>query len=62
VTDANLIDRLVLRAAHCRELAEWLSDERASGILGQMADEIEADIRRLRTNPVEQPAIPLNLE
>ena len=60
MTDAGLIHRMVLRAAHCRELAEWLSDRRASKILEQMADEIEADIKRVRAQSVERPAIPLN--
>lgn len=61
-SDPEVIDRMVLRMVHCRELAEWLTDERASKILGQMADEIEADITRLRRPRVERPAIPLNSE
>lgn len=62
MTDADLVDRMVLRMVHCRELADWLADERAARILRQMGDEIEADIRRMRAQRVERPAIPLNLE
>jgi hypothetical protein len=53
---------MVLRMTHCRELAEWLADDRAAGILRQMADEIEADIRRVRAQRVERPAIPMRPE
>ena len=62
MTDADLIDRMVLRMSHCRELADWLTDERAAGILRQMADDIEADVRRVQAQSVERPAIPLNPE
>lgn len=62
MTDADLVDRMVLRMANCRELAEWLTDERAAGTLRQMADEIEGDIRRVRAQRVERPAIPLKPE
>ena len=54
MTDADLIDRMVLRMAHCRELSDWLTDERAAGILQQMADQIEADIKRLRARRGER--------
>lgn len=62
IADADLIDRMVLRMVHCRELADWLADERAAGILRQMANEIEADIRRIRAQRVERRAIPLKPE
>lgn len=62
MSDPEVIDRMILRMTHCRELADWLTDERASAILRQMADEIEADIKRLRERRVERPAIPLNPE
>lgn len=60
MTDAGLIDRMVLRMSDCRELADWLTDERAAAILRQMADEIEVDIKRIRRERVERPAIPLS--
>lgn len=65
VTDSELIDRMVLRAAHCRELAAYLVEGGATKTLRQMADEIEADIKRLRAGKAEddsaegRPAIPL---
>ncbi len=35
------------RIDQCRRLARTTTDERAARILGQMADEVEADLNRL---------------
>ena len=39
------------RADQCRRLAEALTDRRAASVLLRMAEEIEADVRRLEGNP-----------
>lgn len=43
----DVLKRMKARVAQCRRLAAATTDERAAKILGQMADEVEADIRRL---------------
>ena len=48
----DLIAHMRERVDKCRRLAEMITDERAAKILRQMAEEGEADIRRLRA---EQP-------
>ena len=44
---AELIAKMRARIAKCRRLAESTSDPRAATILRGMADEGEADIKRL---------------
>lgn len=48
----DLIAHMRERVDKCRRLAEMITDERAANILRQMAEDGEADIRRLRA---EQP-------
>lgn len=43
----DVLKRMKARVAQCRRLAAATTDERAATILRQMADEVEADIRRL---------------
>ena len=47
MTDLDPIERMWQRVQQCRRLAASLTNERASSILLQMADEGEADIKRL---------------
>ncbi len=43
----NVLKRRKARVAQCRRLAASTTDQRAANILRQMADEGEADIKRL---------------
>jgi hypothetical protein len=45
--DDTVIAKMRARVAQCRQLANSISDPRAAKILRQMADEGEADIKRL---------------
>ena len=44
---AELIEKMRARVAQCRRLADMINDEYASRVLRQMADEGEADMRKL---------------
>jgi len=44
----EVISNIRSRMARCRQLAKMTTDERARTILRQMADEGEADIRKLQ--------------
>ena len=50
----ELISHIRSRVTRCRQLASMITDERAATVLRQMAEEGEADIRRLQ----EQAASP----
>ena len=43
----DVIANIRARAAQCRRLAQLITDEQAAAILRQMAEDAEADIRRL---------------
>lgn len=43
----EMLKRMKARVAQCRRLADATTDERAAKILRQMADEGEADIRKM---------------
>lgn len=43
----DVLKRMKARVAQCRRLADATTDERAAKILRQMADEGEADIKRI---------------
>jgi hypothetical protein len=43
----DVLQRMKARVAQCRRLADSTTDERAAKILRHMADEGEADIRRI---------------
>lgn len=43
----ELIGKMRARVAQCRQLARSINDARAAGILRAMAEEGEADIKRL---------------
>ena len=45
---AELIEKMRARVAQCRRLADMINDEYASRVLRQMADEGEADMRKLQ--------------
>ncbi len=42
-----VVERMRVRAEQCRRLARAILDRSASAVLLQMADEVEADIKRL---------------
>ena len=43
----DLIEKMRARVAQCRRLADLINDDYASRVLRQMADEGEADMRKL---------------
>jgi hypothetical protein len=45
--DATVIENMRVRAEQCRRLADAILDRRTSEILLKMAEDVEADIRRL---------------
>lgn len=52
----ELIAHMRERVDKCRRLAEMITDERAANILRQMAEDGEADIRRIQADrPGEGP-------
>jgi hypothetical protein len=59
--DLEVVARMRHRVEQCRRLAAALTDKRASEILLQMAEEGEADIRRLETShgDAEAPPAPM---
>ena len=44
-----VVERMRARAAQCRRLATAILDKSASAVLLKMADEVEADIKRLES-------------
>lgn len=46
--NGDTVENMRTRAKQCRRLADAISDREAARILRKMADEIEADIERLR--------------
>jgi hypothetical protein len=48
LTEPDPIQRMAERVVQCRRLANSTTDERTAGILPQMADEGEQDMRRLQ--------------
>ena len=59
--DLQVIARMRHRVEQCRRLAAALTDKRASEVLLQMAEEGEADIRRLEAShaDAEAPPVPM---
>jgi hypothetical protein len=47
--DGTVVANMRERAEQCRRLADAILDRRTSDILVKMAEEVEADIRRLET-------------
>ena len=43
----EVVGNMRRRAAYCRRLASGISDERTARVLRDMADEIEADAKKL---------------
>jgi len=54
VSAPDPLDRMMQRVAQCRRLAATTIDERTAGILRQMAEEGEADMKRLRAERSER--------
>jgi hypothetical protein len=59
---AELIAKMRGRIEQCRRLAKMINDPRASQVLQQMAEDGEADIRKLQAEeaarPIEEVRIP----
>ena len=51
---AELIEKMRARVAQCRRLADMINDEYAQRVLRQMADEGEADMRKLAADEAEE--------
>ena len=47
--DCMVVERMRVRAEQCRRLARAILDRSASAVLLQMAEEVEADIKRLES-------------
>lgn len=54
----DLISHIRARVEQCRRLAEMITDERAAAILKQMAEEGEADVKRLEAEQVQKAKLP----
>jgi predicted DNA-binding protein (UPF0278 family) len=54
----ELISHMRARVEQCRRLAEMITDERAAAILRQMAEEAEADLRRLEAGQAQKAKLP----
>jgi hypothetical protein len=46
------IENLKRRMVQCRQLAAFTTDEKVAGTLLQMADDAEADLKRMQAEPV----------
>jgi hypothetical protein len=46
--DDDMLRKMRARVEQCRRLASSTTDERAAKALSKMADEVEADLRRLK--------------
>ena len=53
-----MISHMRARIAQCRRLAEMITDERAAAILKQMAEEGEADLKRLEGEHAQKAKLP----
>ena len=54
--DRVVIERMRARAEQCRRLAKAILDRSAAAVLLKMAEEVEADIKRLEDGPDAGPA------
>jgi len=54
----DVISRMRARVEQCRRLAETITDERAVAILKQMAEDAEADLKRLSTEQAQEAKLP----
>lgn len=54
----DLIAHMRSRVEQCRRLAEMITDERAVAILKQMAEDGEADLRRLEAGQAPKVKLP----
>jgi hypothetical protein len=54
----DVISRMRARVEQCRRLAETITDERAVAILKQMAEDAEADLKRLSTEESSKAKLP----
>lgn len=54
MSNADLIARARNRAAQCRRLAGFVTDEHTKRVLIQMADEAESDIRTFEARDSDQ--------
>jgi hypothetical protein len=54
MSNADLIKKARDRAAQCRRLAGYVTDDHTKRVLLQMADEAEADIRTFEDRSSEQ--------
>ena len=52
--DGETISNIKDRIAQCRRLAEFTTDQRVATILLQMAEEAEADLRRIVAETAEE--------
>ena len=54
--DGETINNIRARIAQCRELAAFTMDKHVAKILLQMAEEAEADLKRVGTETANEPA------
>ena len=54
--DGTVVENMRARAEQCRRLADAILDRRTSDILLKMAEEVEADIKRLEGGEEPDPA------
>lgn len=55
--DRLVVENMRARAEQCRRLAKAILDRSAAAVLDKMADEVEADIQRLRGDQEADPLI-----
>ena len=53
-----MISHMRARVEQCRRLAEMITDERAAAVLKQMAEDGEADLKRLETEQTLKAKLP----
>ena len=53
--DRIVVERMRARAEQCRRLAKAILDRSAAAILMKMAEEVEADIKRLESGQDSEP-------
>jgi hypothetical protein len=54
----DVISHMRARVEQCRRLAEMITDERAAAILRQMAEDGEADLKRLEAEQAQKAKLP----